>query len=90
MAVAHAIADGRAMSVLPPFFLLAGLAGGFIWLVPAPNPFPILGELIVGASVAGFVLSITYVHAFLPQQWQTRRAAIRRVWRSLVSRLPER
>ena len=90
MAATHAIADRRAMSVLPPFFLLAGLMGAFIWLVPAPYPFPILGKLIVGASVAGFALSITYVRAFLPEQWQAKLAAVRRVWQSIIGLLHAR
>ena len=78
------------MRVLPPFFFLAGLAGAFIWLVPAPHPFSILGRLIVGASVAGFALSITYVRAFLPEQWQARLAVVRRGWQSIVGLPPAR
>lgn len=71
------------MSAMPRFFVLTALAGLALWLTGAPYPFPLLAMFIIGGSVAGFILSITYVHSFMPWQWRTKLAAMRRLWRSL-------
>ncbi|MEP7205465.1 MAG: hypothetical protein ABI920_00890 [Casimicrobiaceae bacterium] len=71
------------MSALPRFFFLSALAGLGLWLTGAPYPFPLLGKLIVGCSVVGFFLSVAYVRAFMPAQWQGRTAWLRRVWQSM-------
>ena len=72
------------MSALPRFFFLTALAGLALWLTAAPYPFPLLATFIMAASALGFVLSMAYVHEFMPWQWRTKMAAGRRVWRSLT------
>ncbi len=71
------------MSVLPRFFLLAGLAGLALWLTGAPYPFPLLATFIMACSAAGLVLSVIYVHAFMPGLWDARVAGLRRFWNFL-------
>lgn len=67
------------MSALPKFFILAALAGAALWLADAPYPFPLLAKFIVACSVAGFILSAAYVHAFMPWVWDAKLARMRRL-----------
>ena len=71
------------MSALPRFFFLTALAGLALWFTGAPYPFPLLAKFIMTGSVMGFVLSMAYVHEFMPWQWRAKMAALRRVWRSV-------
>ncbi len=71
------------MSALPRFFLLSLVAGLALWATNAPPPFPLLAKFIAAASTLGFLLSAAYVQAFMPWQWRVKRAALRRMWRSL-------
>lgn len=78
------------MRPLPRFFILAGLAGTLLWLADGPYPLVPLAKFIVVASVAGFFVSAAYVHTFMPSEWRAKRAALRRLWRSMVEILPAR
>lgn len=60
----------RAMAALPRFFLLAAIAAVALWLTTAVYPFVLLAKVILAASAAGLVLSLLYVHDFMPWEWQ--------------------
>jgi len=67
------------MSALPRFFFITAIAGLALWLADMPYPFPLLGIVIIAASIGGFVFSAAYVHAFMPQEWQRKIAPLRRL-----------
>ncbi len=71
------------MSALPRFFTLSLLAGLALWATDPPPPFPLLAGFIAAASALGLLVSSAYVHAFMPWQWRTKRAALRRMWRAI-------
>ncbi|MDQ6620084.1 MAG: hypothetical protein M3Z31_10375 [Pseudomonadota bacterium] len=67
------------MSALPRFFFITTIAGLALWLVQPPAPFPLLGMFIFGSSVCGLLLSLAYVHAFMPAAWQRMISGPRRL-----------
>ncbi len=71
------------MSAMPRFFFLTAIAGLALWVTDAPYPFPLLALIIMGGSAGGFVLSMAYVHSFMPWEWHLKVAAMRRLWRSM-------
>ena len=68
---------------MPRFFVLGALAGLGLWLTAPAYPFEMLAKLITGASLAGLVVSLTYVHEFMPWQWRAKIVALRRLWRAV-------
>jgi hypothetical protein len=67
------------MSALPNFFFITAITGAVLCLADIPYPFPLLGMIVVGASIGGFLFSAAYVHAFMPQEWQRKVAPLRRL-----------
>jgi len=68
------------MSALPRFFSITAVAGLLLWLTDAPYPFPLLAMVIVGASAGGLLLSLSYVHAFMPYEWARMITPVRRLF----------
>lgn len=72
----------RRMSALPRFFILAAVAGLALWATAAPYPFTLLAKFIVAASAAGLVMSLLYVHDFMPWEWHDKVVAWKRFFHS--------